>query len=1182
MDINNVAISTYATEHNELPILIRMMNEREAIGLFEEWKMIEEETKRLPILDQMENIYQVYQIYSRLHPSEIKLGDFGLYYMAYVYDKPNTMEEEYQQLLRDEVYNNRLLPFLTSKEQFFKKENIIILNSDTYSSTTFWERLCEKRKTYHKKDALLVAKLKKWNETILSKPKITEQCIIITDLFEEINYEPTNDLWGMFDNAQLSSVLPMTTYSSFYKMIDTFPVKKEWNVSSNQYITVYYQDERHVHCIYIYPDNVIIQSKFQEKGDTPEDVIEKINNTFSITLQRKQENQKRIQAICYIDSPSIIISKLLYFIYSNEIYSHFLFAEESRIAIKDKNYMYCYYYPNPRDTTHYITFTIRNVLEDETIPCTIPNKKYTTSIRVKIRQCNTYDDIEKTLHMLSQLIARYTEELPRIQSIFTQVEKKSTETKVSKKLKKKPTIVRGSIRGQEHLPTQLSEEEMKGNETNYYHININSEKYQWITDERKNEPTFPSGLPKPHVMVFPKNKEEEQFYYVCNTEKEYPYVNLKEFKDQQSNSVYYTPSCFKRIPGVKNNLVSYEKDEKEEKDEKVGPRPIKTGKSLKPNQFGLVQSWMERWFQLHNTNQQLIRRGISDSQLDSILYVLECITTKDFRIPDENRIKTRKKELLIDLDKDIYYNEMMTETYGMSRQEVIKQFETGYIDPLLYHSFLCRKYNVNIVYFSKRGLKNKDYFYLTLPRYHLIPTLSEIYQDTIGVVLNQGNEFNPCNYPLCELLTIQKSNVSTSEIILTMESIKWNRSSDFYRYIQQTEINMYGKQIVKRIPIDTIQSQTINEYGMVSWFHTDKGSIQCKTPCHSQQLPITQTIQCWTEKDVIEIQKRIFIAQDIHDDTYSNYIGYRLHYEGMDYFFPIKEKISYTLNQYRLYEKTSRYLVEYVYYGFSKYIHTLLQPSDDEKEEQITIDQITENIVPYMIRFATQFFTTIVMDELDYITFSSTINRELSVPNQLYNGTILHITSEFIKKKLMYNLLNEYHSNKESLFQYYREKKLRHFYVHTWDFIQYPHHYIVTTVSDYLTYVNHRTDKMDKASLVIRPFQTSPYILYLQNQLNGVKKWLMQPVSSIEEAFLRFNNWKNNHVNSTIENDEKDENEDQDESFHQVIWKNEKEYDYYPNESSLTDPTLLPILSVIYVETDKSLVQVMLPCDFVM
>ena len=35
-------------------------------------------------------------------------------------------------------------------------------------------------------------------------------------------------------------------------------------------------------------------------------------------------------------------------------------------------------------------------------------------------------------------------------------------------------------------------------------------------------------------------------------------------------------------------------------------------------------------------------------------------------------------------------------------------------------------------------------------------------------------------------------------------------------------------------------------------------------------------------------------------------------------------------------------------------------------------------------------------------------------------------------------------------------------------------------------------------------------------------------------------------------------------------------------EEAGVDPTLLPILSVIYVETDKSLVQVMLPCDFVM
>jgi len=1204
--------AAYAHQQQEIPLLIRM-NGPNAIGLFEEWKNIE---RSLPSREQMEKIYQTYTLYTNLPPTE-----FGLYYMAYVYDATKDLQSmdesaqstsSFRKLIRDGTYADKLLPFLKSKTAYFTEKQVVMLDSSPSSSMEFWERLRDQRTRFLEKDKRIVELVTKWNDTIINQPVLSESCIIITDLFEEIDYQPSTDLWGMFDAAQLSPLLPMATYSSFYKMIDTFPVKKEWSTSSHQYITVYYQSdnsEKHTHCIYMYPENVIVQSKFQATGETPEDVIEHINRTFSIQLQRQEKNQKRIQAICYLDAPAISISQFLYFIYQDPVYSQFLFAEESRAAIKDKNFMYCYYYPNPRDTTTYITFTIRNVFKEEPIPCTIPHKMYPTNIRIKIRHCSMYRDIVGTLHMISQLLARYVAWLPTLETIFrrARVPLDVIREPLSKRSikSKNPALVVGSIRGQEHLPTQVSIDDMKGNETKYYHINMGSEPYTWETPEKKNEEEGVDAdgkiYKKPHVMIFPKNKEEEQFFYVCDADKKYPYVNLKKFKDDDSMNVY-APSCFKKIPKDKNNITLYETGE-EEADEKIGSRPIKTGKTLKVTQLGLVQPWMERWYQLHDTTTQLLRRGVSISQLDSVLYALECTTTKDVRIPDETRIATKKKELVALLrSSEKYTNEVMTEAYGMSREELIHQFEFGYIDPMIYHAFLCRCYKMNIVLFTKKGLKNKDYFYLSLPRYHMIPIRTNPYPHTIGIVLNQGNEFNPYKFPLCETLLIQPIVTSIPPAALTVDQVKWDSTSDWVRYLYTTEADMYGTQQHNPLPLDTIISQTINESGLVSWFHTTKGSIQCKTPCHSQLLPCsTQSITCWTETDLRELIQRGIISPDIHNESYSNYTGYRLHHQGMDYFFPLTEQVSTTLHQYRLFEKTARYVLEYVYYGFSKYLHTMLEQPDEKEEHPPSREEIDETIINHMITFSSQFFTILSIEEIDYIQWSDNIKRELIEYNRFYDGTTLRISSEFIKKKLMYNLLNEYHTKKESLLRYHSEKKMRHFYVYPWDCISYPHHYIVTNEADYLTYAKHRTDTIDHASTIVRPYQTSPYIVYVQQELLGCKKWLMQPVSSVEEALLRFAHWKENRVNVLLEQEEW---EGDDVSFHQVIWKNETEYDFYPielNGADLDDNTeekdcgaircytqtkqlqtedsriSITMLSIIPIEEDKSIIQVMLP-----
>lgn len=1143
--IMDQSLTDYATEHQELPLLIRWTGER-AVGLFEEWRLIEEEKRS--DMEKMTAYHNTYRLYM------IPTDEFGLYYMCFGKEQaektvlPPDMDPEQAKLIKDSLS----LPYVTRLNKYIPTLQEHIREYSEYSTQQFYQTLRERRERFHRLDSVLVTSIRTMNEMlethIRDHPVLA--CITITDLFEELPYTSSFDLWHHFDRAQLSISVPFCTYSGFYKMLDHVSVKPEWSSSSTTCMTVYVQKDQHEHCIYMYPDNVVIQSKFQANGETPMKVIQLINDTFDLELVQQPTHQKKIQAICYVDSPLINLKLLLFFIYQDPLFSRYLFAEERLVVMKDKTYLYFTYYPNPRIPTRFISFTMRNVYKEEAdrLTCDLPGRVNKTFMRVKIRHCNNQADINTTLQMLTLLFERYKTELTRLQSSLRSKriplpEMKKTVLKRSTK-PKLVGLVHGSIRNQPNAPRRYTIDEMKGHETEFYHVNIENEPYVWVNEQHLNQQTNEDGSPKPHVMIFPTDPDEQQYFYVCD-KPGYPFINLHSIKVQSQKVL--VPYCF----------ITPQTLTQEEKEEKTGTRPIKTGKTLKIDQLGEVLSWMTRWFQIIQPTYQLIRRGISLSPLDSVLYVLECAKMTHVEIPEEEHIQTVKQTLLTHLrDDERYLNEIMTEAYGQTREELLQQFETGYIDPRVFYSFLCRMYSMNIILFCKNGVRNEDHFYLSLPRYALSPTYSMTYEKTVGIVINQGNEFNKSKYPLCEQVAITSFEPS---IVWMNNMVRWIKNP-FVGYIHKTQQELYGVTMYQPPELFHSTHQTLDEYGHVSWLHTERGSIRCMTPIHSQWLPLLSSdhITYWTEKDITDIHKLLQITTDIIPTQYGDYKGETLEIDNHTYFFPTEYKPSTTLQDYRLFEKTSRYLQEYVQYGFSKYL------SDHP-------DIPSENMFAEMDAFATDFFVITGEDnDSTYIQQSKTVQRDFSLTNGLYDGEHLTIPSEYVRKKLMYVLVNAYRSQRNKLLHYHNETNMNNYYVHVWDCIAYPYHHIVTGESAYLTYATHRSDTIKHGSHVLRPTSVNPYVLYVTQSIRNKTSWLMQYVSSVNEALVRYDRWIKHRVNHFNPDDEWEGPD----GFHQIVWSNESTFTYYPY---LLDTHDHAVLSIIHVSDDKCIVQVMLP-----
>jgi hypothetical protein len=1180
--MDDTSLTEYATEHREIPLLIRWTGER-AVGLFEEWRDIEKEKR--PDTEKMAAYHTIFRLYM------IPQDEFGLYYMCFGKEQsantelPPDMDPEQAKLIKDSL----TLPYTTRLNKYIPTLQDYIREYSEYTSQQFYQNLIDRRARFHRMDSVLVKAIRTMNEMLTSHlsahPVLA--CTTITDLFEEIPYSSSDDVWHHFDHAKLSTSVPFCTYSGFYKMLDDVPVKPEWSATSHACMTVYVQQKHREHCIYMYPDNVVIQSAFQKDGKTPDEVIELLNTTFRLTLVPQSTHQKKIQALCYIYSPIINLKLLLLFIYQDPLFSRYLFAEERLVVMKDKSYLYFTYYPNPRVTTRFISFTIRVVYTEEAIrlPRILPDRKNTTFMRVKIRHCSNQDDITATLQMLSLLFATYQKDFERITQLL---EGKRIELpRVKETVVKQSTnpirtgLVHGNIRGQPNAPNQYELD----TDMDFYHVNITDEP-ESVNKERPNQSTKEDGTAKPHGMIFPLKPEADnrQYFYVCD-DPVYPYINLRSIT--VGGKKVDVPYCFT----TPHTLLK----EGDEKEEKTGSRPIETGKTLKIGQLGEVLPWIMRWYQIIQPATRLIRRGISVSAKDSILYVLESSTSALLDIPSEAHINTVKQNLLVKLRNEKYLNEIMTEAYGYTREALLHQFEDGYIDPRVFYSFLCRVYNINIILFCKNGVQNKNHFYLGLPRYALSPTYSTSYNETVIVVINQGNEFNTSLYPLCEQVAVIPYD-ATIVPVWSRHMAVWN-TSPFVDYIHKTQQELYGvtmyplpEPFSKHTPPKpnhppptyqsselspslsppalsppalsppdpfTIVYQTLDEYGHVSWLHSNKGSIRCMDPIHSQFLPTLSSDIIFYWK-TMAIHKLFQVATDVIPTHYGDYNGYTMEIDSHRYFFPVKYTPNTTLHDYRLFEKTSRYLQEYVLHGFSAYLndHPGIPP---------------ENMFAEMDAFASDFFTFTGYDnDTDYIQNASTVKRDFSDTNYFYDGKHLTIPSDYVSKKLMYVLVNAYRTQRPRLLQYHTEPRMHNYYVHVWDFIPHPQHRIINGESAYLTYATHRSDTIQHGSNVIRPAETNPYVLYLTTPIRHATRWLMQYVSSVNEALVRYDRWMQHRVNRFDPDDEWEGSD----GFHQVVWSSESTFTYYPYELDADDHALL---SIVHVSKDRCLVQVMLP-----
>ena len=197
------------------------------------------------------------------------------------------------------------------------------------------------------------------------------------------------------------------------------------------------------------------------------------------------------------------------------------------------------------------------------------------------------------------------------------------------------------------------------------------------------------------------------------------------------------------------------------------------------------------------------------------------------------------------------------------------------------------------------------------------------------------------------------------------------------------------------------------------------------------------------------------------------------------------------VNIYNKYKKLSRYIKQYFYWFYSKFLNeTEKEPGADNFEE-------FKNI-----------YITIKKD-FEY----GNVVKTFSVKNELMLGGKLVIKTEETLRRLFYCLSNEIMHNPQKIKTYHTRISIENFYLEISDFDNYPSQIILSGAESVSKFIksNSQDDIQYKIQNSIIKETLEPY--FFKNNLVGDKIYLAQNTISIQKALDIYTIWKTKKYN---------------------------------------------------------------------
>ena len=919
-------------------------------------------------------------------------------------------------------------------------------------------------------------------------------------IFEMILDIKDISLIELFNNLKLTDNVPFATCNDFYKIRKDFVPPLSWQLSSDSSIILkVMQKENLTYNIQDYADVIIekdiennnfkvllnysISNNISKEQIITRflDIIEKDNNKLIKNIVEKQ-----INGVFYFPNQKLnkyIMSDL---IMNKNIFSEYLSIDESSISQKPTVFVH-FYTPETDEITAFLTEKIVDK-KDQNIklkPHFIDNSYY---IRVKISSVNNIKSINKFQDVMSKLFVKYNYFYPSVIDFYSKfIPLEEIEKKPVKKIKIK------NVNKDTNLRNVLAPEIFVSNYTRFC-----GEPPTLINDEDE-ETMIAQGK---QVLTFPKDTSEGSIprKYICEY-KHYPYPGLRENTLNNSDKFKYLLCCFESDQTKKPEYRNYYFGEEILETESFTQHIITTNKLLNNGQIGHLPPNIKKFFDIidEDKNYEYFRIGMvksNNSFINCILFALNIVQ-------DDNMIRSSLSTLELAAS-------CRQEMFDFTSQDIINKINNleEYFNPNFFIHMLEIKYKCNIFLFT-RNEDNIDGI-LTIPRNIKGYFKSKnLFDKTIFIYEHKGIDSDITKYPSCELIFrwdkkgkkddlqyIFNSNSYISKNALTI----FNEYNDFY-------ILKNRMFYIDFILPDTVKilSQTIDFYGKTRMLNVEYNENKISiftTPI--QPLDVIEEsnyiIYKLNESNIESIVNIFNIQNPLNknNEMLTGQIGnVKINIPLLRSNIKDFSQFDSVINNYNKYKKLSRYIAQYVFWIYSKYLKDT-------------------NSIPSIDNFKDFVLKNIIINE----NFKYTnVGKNFSLDCSLFVDNKLVLKSNETLNRLLYSLKLEIMHNPQKIILYYNRKSIEHYYLDISDFDMYNFQFILKGNDSISKFIKSslQDDIQYKIYDKILKESVAPY--FFKNNLVDDKVYLAQNTTTITNAIKVYYNWVEKKYNPLFELD---------------------------------------------------------------
>lgn len=943
-----------------------------------------------------------------------------------------------------------------------KKANLFDETSNTSlrDLQSFWDNDQKQTiKRFRKEIADVLEKSTKQKENYQGFDKVSKKIPYTAFEQESVTFEFSLDLnditvMEIFNHVRLNTEVPFATIDNFFKILNDFNPPDTWSVSIKKGIIFKvlqkkimdtskhedYADGLLVVDEELGKQNVIVEMSLLTSGNflQRDDIIDRFLTSIDGlgNIRVKNITEKFINGSFYFPNRSLNKYVFADLLMNNELFSSMMSIDEREKATKTKESIYIYFYNSKIGK---LTANITEKISERNDPHLRGKdvngefKFGTTYIRVKIVIAENIQSVLIFQDIFSKLLAIYDEKYDEIMAFY------NFYTSI---IKEKKTKVRTAVKT--HLTNKDIAPEV--------FVSGYSQKCPsppTIIDDDDHAALEEARKKGRQIMRYPINGEPFRTRnYVCKDDK-FMFPGLIENPFEKNNDIVpYLPCCFKKNKDIKGTILHHYKTGEELKDKTATKQQdlITTKKFAAADRYGTLPDNLNKMFGIFDYDEEYIyvRKGVYDAKNSFLECVMEGMyeTTKILEhVVDRKAYITKVRSLLAN---EANAAACRQEMYDYSIKQIIEIIRDSslYMEPSLFSSFLEQHFNCNIFVFSRSGNNNTS---LIIPRHIHAYYKNKREANCIFIYEHTGSQADKEKGKRCELIVKwKKTKRDDVEYFYEYDSDVSRGVRDVYSSMKQAyalrdEIQESSiPQIIDRGKLKFLE-QGFDSYGKCRMLRFSIDGVEATILTDSLQPFVIKEARNWvakkTTKDIaIKLGKAInikFTGQCIRNRFLKEIYGI---FGGVNITIPVfdspkiaglpeendriinKTITSSALTNYNKYKKLARYVVEYMFWLFSKYLQDGGKTSSLETINTFVKDKIK------------------IEPDFDY----GKVNTIFSENSGVMEDGKLVVKSEETLKRLVYTLRLSIRRFKEKIEKYHESEKIENFYVDVTDFDQHP------------------------------------------------------------------------------------------------------------------------------------------------